>query len=132
METKLKAQTKKESRHTIRMKILIQSFLPLNTGMTGLERIIATRAMGTTIINQLTTEISFERVMLEWSHMNFHSSNLWVISVLAIYLYTRFQYLEGVNSKLETFEVYDRYKRLIRELTFIMFLVFTRDIQNAI
>ena len=132
METKLKAQTKKESRHTIRMKILIQSFLPLNTGMTGLERIIASRALGVTIINQLSSEISFERVIFQMTNVNFQSSNLWVLSVLAIYLYSQFQYFEGIQSKLQDIEVYDRYKRLVRQVMFIVFLVFTRDLQNAI
>ena len=113
------------------MKLLLQSFLPLNTGMTSLERIVATRAMGATIVNQLTSEVSFDRVVLEMANLNFHSTNLWAFSVLAIYLYTRYQYYEGVQSKLQDIEVYDRYKRLIRELMFIVFLVFTRDVQHA-
>lgn len=114
------------------MKLFIQSFLPMTTGMTSLERIVATRAMGASIMNQLTSEISFERVVLEMTNLHFHSTNLWIISVLAIYLYSRFQYFEGVHSKLQNIDVYDRYNRLIRELMFIVFLVFTRDLQNAI
>jgi hypothetical protein len=113
------------------MKFIIQSFLPMNTGMTSLERIVATRAMGATFVNQLTSEISFDRVVLELSNVHFHSTNLWVLSVLAIYLYSRFQYYEGVQSKLQDMEVYGRYKRLIREIMFILFLVFTRDVQHA-
>ena len=117
----------------ITMKVLLQSFLPpMNSGLTGLERIIATRAMGATIINQLTNEISFDRIILELTNVNFHSTNLWILSVVAIYLYSRFQYFEGIQSKLENIEVYDRYKKLIREIMFIGFLVFTRDVQNAI
>jgi hypothetical protein len=103
----------------------------MSTGMTSLERIVATRAMGATIVNQLTNEISFDKVIFELSNVNFNSNNLWVISVLAIYLYSRFQYYEGVQSKLQDMEVYDRYKRLIREMMFILFLVFTRDVQHA-
>ena len=99
--------------------------------MTSLERIVATRAMGTTIVNQLTSEISLERIVVELSNLNFHSNNLWVISVLAIYIYSRFQYYEGVQSKLQDMEVYGQYKRLIREIMFILFLVFTRDVQHA-
>ena len=113
------------------MKFLIQSFLPMSTGMTSLERIVATRAMGTTFVNQLTSEISLERIAIELSNVNFHSNNLWVISVLAIYLYGRFQYYEGVQSKLQDMEVYGQYKRLIREIMFILFLVFTRDVQHV-
>jgi hypothetical protein len=103
----------------------------MSTGMTSLERIVATRAMGTTIVNQLTSEISLERIVVELSNLNFHSNNLWVISVLAIYIYSRFQYYEGVQSKLQDMEVYGQYKRLIREIMFILFLVFTRDVQHA-
>lgn len=114
------------------MKELFHSLLPMPSGLTGLERIIVTRAMGATIINQLTSEISFDRVVLEMANLNFHSANLWIFSVLAIYLYSRFQYFEGVHSKLQNITVYDRYNRLIREVMFIVFLVFTRDVQNAI
>ena len=114
------------------MKVLLQSFLPMTNGLTGLERIVATRAMGATLINQLTSEISFERVILEMTNLSFHSTNLWIISFMAIYLYSRLQYFEGVNSKLQNIEVYNRYNRLIRDLMFIVFLVFTRDVQNAI
>jgi hypothetical protein len=103
----------------------------MSTGMTSLERIVATRAMGTTFVNQLTSEISLERIAIELSNVNFHSNNLWVISVLAIYLYGRFQYYEGVQSKLQDMEVYGQYKRLIREIMFILFLVFTRDVQHV-
>jgi len=113
------------------MKLFIQSLIPMPIGMTSLERIVATRAMGATIVNQLTSEISFDRVVLEITNLNFHSTNLWILSVLAIYLYSRFQYYEGVQSKLQDMEVYGRYKRLIREIMFILFLVFTRDVQHA-
>ena len=123
---------RKETAYTQRMKELFHSLLPMPNGLTGLERIIANRAMGATIINQLTNEISFERVFLEMANLNFHSANLWIFSVLAIYLYSRFRYFEGVQSKLKNIEVYDRYNRLIREIMFILFLVLTRDVQNAI
>lgn len=106
--------------------------MPMPIGMTSLERIVATRAMGATFVNQLSSEISLERIVVELSNLNFHSTNLWVFSVLAIYLYCRFQYYEGVQSKLQDMEVWGRYKRLIREIMFILFLVFTRDVQNAI
>jgi len=115
------------------MKILLQSFLPsMTSGLSGLERIIATRAMGATFMNQLSAEIPFDRLLLEMTNVNFHSTNLWILSVVSIYLYTRFQYIEGVQSKLQNIEVYERYNRIIRELMFIVFLVFTRDVQNAI
>jgi len=106
--------------------------MPMPIGMTSLERIVATRAMGATFVNQLSSEISLERIVVELSNLNFHSTNLWVFSVLAIYLYCRFQYYEGVQSKLQDMEIWGRYKRLIREIMFILFLVFTRDVQNAI
>lgn len=114
------------------MKVLLQSFLPITNGLTGLERIIATRAMGVSIINKLSNEISFERVILEMTNFNFHSTNFWIVSFMAIYLYSRLQYLEGVNSKLQNIKVYNRYNRFIRDIMFILFLVFTRDVQNAI
>ena len=114
------------------MKIVSQLFLPIGPGLTNLQRIAAVRVMGATFINELTNEISFERLALEMTNCNFHSVNAIMLSVLVIYLYSRITYYDGIRSKLQQTDLYDRYNRIFRDIMFIVFLVFTRDVQNAI
>lgn len=121
------------------MKFLLQSFLLPNSGpiLTNLERLVAARAVGSSIISNLSTEVSLERVLIELSNINFHTSNIfnstnvWILSVLTMYLYGQYKLNQGVNTKLKDITIYDKYYRFIRELFFIFFIVFTRDIQHV-
>ena len=111
------------------MKVLSHLFLP-GSLMTNLERMVATRAIGSSFLSNLSTEISVEHVAIEI--MNARSNNAWIVSIFFIYLYGMYQYSEGAKSKLDKIEIYGKYSSLIRELLFVFFLVFTRDVQNAI
>ena len=109
------------------MKILSHLFLP--GYMTNLERMVANRAIGSSIISTLSNEASIERYLLEFS--NIHSSNVWIFSIVGICLYGQYKYLQGTNTKLVDIPIYTKYERTIRELLFIVFMVFTRDVQHA-
>ena len=113
------------------MKVISQLLIP-NIMMSNLERMIATRAMGTAIISNLSSEYSLERVFLEVFNFNNHSQNTWLFSLIIIYIYGQLKFNEGTIVKLKTIEIYDNYTKLIRKVLFVVFLVFTRDIQNAI
>ncbi len=126
-------------RTKVNMKFLLQSFLLPNNSpiLTNLERLVATRAVGSSIISNLSTEVSIERVLIEFTNLNFHTSNIfnstnvWVLSVLIMYLYGQYKLNQGVNTKLKDITIYDKYYRFIRELFFIFFIVFTRDVQHV-
>ena len=120
-------------RTKVNMKFLLQSFLLPNNSpiLTNLERLVATRAVGSSIISNLSTEVSIERVLIEFTNLNFHTSNIfnstnvWVLSVLIMYIYGQYKLNQGVNTKLKDITIYDKYYRFIRELFFIFFIVFT-------
>jgi hypothetical protein len=102
--------------------------------MTKLERIIATRAIGESFISNISSELSFERILIETTHFNFHS-HTWMISMFVIYLYGHFKFTEGSGTKdikIQNIQIYGKYNKLIQEMMFIFFLIFTRDVQNAI
>ena len=123
----------------VNMKFLLQSFLLPNSNpvLTNLERLVAARAVGSSIISNLSTEVSIERVLIEFTNLNFHTSNIfnstnvWVLSVLIMYIYGQYKLNQGVNTKLKDITIYDKYYRFIRELFFIFFIVFTRDVQHV-
>ena len=54
-----------------------------------------------------------------------------MFSVIAVVIYGQYKYNEGQH-KYESIAVYDKYKIIVKEIVFVLFLVFTRDIQNAI
>jgi len=53
--------------------------------LTNLERMVVSRAIGSSFLSHLSAELSLERTLLEIS--NFHSQNLWMFSVIAVVLY---------------------------------------------
>jgi hypothetical protein len=106
--------------------MLYKLFLPQ---LTNLERMVVSRAIGSSFLSHLSAELSLERTLLEIS--NFHSQNLWMFSVIAVVLYGQYKYNQGQH-KFETIAVYDKYKVIVREVLLVLFLVFTRDVQNAI
>jgi len=115
------------------MKLLTTLFIP-GSIMTKLERIIATRAIGESFISNISSEISFERILIETTHFNFHS-HTWMISICVIYLYGHFKFTQGLGTKdtrIQNIQIYGKYNKLIQEMMFIFFLIFTRDVQNAI
>lgn len=116
------------------MKVLSHLFL---TGpiMTNLERMVASRAIGSTFISNLSSEISFDRIIVEATHFDLHS-NTWILSIFIIYIYGQFKFNKGnlkqISNKLQKIKIYDDAEQVIRSVFFIFFLIFSRDVQNAI
>lgn len=111
-------------------KLFIAPQLP--TLLTNLERIVVARAISGSVITTLTSEASIDRIMVEATNYNFHSSNVWMLSIMLFYLYGQYKYNQGQHVKLQRFVIYDKYNKIIKEILFVLFIVFTRDVQNAI
>ena len=108
---------------------LTSLFFPSGPAMSNLEKIVASRAIGNSVLSHLSTEVSLEKTIFEMANLN--SPNLWIFSAAAIIMYGQYKFNQG-GSKLNNIEIYDKYSKLIKELLVIIFLVFTKDIQNAI
>ena len=107
---------------------LTSLFFPSGPAMSNLEKIVASRAIGNSVLSHLSSEVSLEKTIFEMA--NLHSTNIWIFSAAAIIMYGQYKFNQG--SKLDNIEIYEKYSRLIKELLVIIFLVFTKDIQNAI
>ncbi len=112
----------------MKMIPLTSLFFPSGPVMSNLERIVASRAIGSSVLSHLSAEVSLEKTLFEMA--NLHSPNLWIFSAAAIVMYGQYKFNQG--TKLDDIEIYGKYSRLIKELLVVIFLVFTRDIQNAI
>ena len=114
------------------MHILSQLFLPQFPMMSKLERIIYTRAVGISFIENFGSEIQVDRIILELTNYHYNNNNnLLIISVFMIYFYGYYKFYEVTQTKLQKYNIYDNYKRTVRDILFILFLVFSRDVQNA-
>jgi hypothetical protein len=107
--------------------------IPSKIFMTELERMVATRAIGASFISNVYSEISIDKIALEIANVHFQASNIGLFSVLLVVLYGQYKYNMGAQSaKFENIQIYTQYDKTIREILFIVFLVFTRDVQNAV
>jgi hypothetical protein len=113
------------------MRILSKLFLCPLPVMTNLERLVATKAISESISANITREISLDRIAFELTNYNFQNNQMWILSVILIYLYGKYQYYKGIQYKLNSIRLYDNYTNYVRMVLFIIFLVFTRDVQNA-
>jgi len=107
---------------------LTSLFFPTGPALTNLERIIAGRAIGNSVLSHLSSEISIEKTLFEVA--NIHSPNLWIFSAAVIIMYGQYKFDQG--TKLNDIVVYEKYSKFVKELLVIIVLVLTRDVQNAI
>ena len=114
------------------MMKLTTLFFPGNI-MTNLEKMITTRVVSQSIISNISSEFSIEKIIIEATHFNYQSHN-WILSVFIIYSYGYFKYIEGMNTntKIQQTKIYGKYNQYIRQLIFIMFIIFSRDVQSVI
>lgn len=108
-----------------------------NMIITNLETIMTTKAVTSSIITNMRMELTLDRILLQLSQMNYHSNNYFYISILITYLYGQYKYFEGsdncnIETKLEKFDKYKNASRTTNEILFILFIIFSKDVPNAI
>jgi hypothetical protein len=114
------------------MHILSKLFICPLPMMTNLERLVATKAISESIAANIAREVSLDRIAIELTNYNFQTNQMWIFSVILIYIYGKYQYYKGTQYKLNNIRVYDNITNYVRIVLFVIFLVFTRDVQNAI
>jgi len=98
------------------------------------ERIISLKAIITSIMKNLKTEITVDRLVLEI--VNYHSdpNTLFYISIILSYLYGQYKYMEGSQSSIDKYnkiEYYAKIEKITREICVILLFIFTKDIQRV-
>jgi len=107
------------------------------TIITNLEGILTSKAIASSVISNLRSEVTFERLLLQVTQFNYHSIDYFYISIFITYLYGQYKFLKGsescqIDTKLEKFDKYQKVSRITREILFILFILFSKDVQNAI
>jgi len=107
--------------------ISVTAFMPPK--MTTLEKIVATRAAGKTILSNISREFSAESLLLKLSSV--YSIDVIFLSIAVVYAYHHYTE-SGEDRKIADFPVYSRVSHITKQIVFILFLIFTRDVNNAI
>jgi hypothetical protein len=103
----------------------------------NLDGILARKAVVSNIFNNVRSEMSTERLLIEFSSIlpyHYHQSDLVSISLFGTYLFGQFKYVMGEKEQYEKLKKLDRYKRLYniyRSITFIMLLMFFKDVESV-
>ena len=108
----------------------LPNILPSFTGLSSLERLVINNAIKSSIVSSITSEWSFDQIL--FNIFNAQNNNMWIISVIAIYGYIYYKASLIHNSKLKNIDIYDSWNKNIRDMFFILFIIFTKDVQNAL
>lgn len=111
-----------------------------NIRQSGLQNIIATRAFITTLTEKINTEIISDNNLLnEISNAQYsnHIENIFYIAIYTAVLYSAiiyFTYSKETTQieKLNNIEMFSNTKKKVNILLFIIILLFTKNIENAI
>jgi hypothetical protein len=112
-----------------------------NIRQSGLQNIITTRALVTTLTEKINTEIISDNNLLneisnaQYSH---HIENMFYVSIYTGILYSTivyFTYSKDASiqiEKLNNIEMFSSTKKRMNMLLIILILLFTKNIENAI
>lgn len=122
------------------IKILeIKAFLPnmiiIKPIFTDLENIVSQKAILSSIINSLRSEITIDKLFFQISNISTNHNVYIFTSIVIIYLYGQMKYFDAINlknTKLRKINSYYYIEKLIKEFIIIFLLIFVKNIDPAI
>lgn len=98
---------------------------------TNLEGIITTRAFISSLIRNLSGEITWDKLILQMSYH--HPDSIVCTSISLLFLYAQWKYLRNYQSvtKLQKIDVFMHREALLKNIIFIILYVFTKDVSSA-
>jgi len=122
------------------IKILeIKAFLPnmlfVKPIFTDLENIVSQKAILSSIINSLRSEITIDKLFYQISNISYNHNLYIFTSFIIIYLYGQIKYFEAINKKnvkLRKINSYYYIEKVIKEVIIIFLLIFVKNVDPAI
>ena len=98
---------------------------------TNLEGIITTRAFISSLIRNLSSEITWDKLIIQISYP--HSDSFVCISISLLFLYAQWNYLKNTQTmtKLQKIDVFLHREALLKNIIFIILYVFTKDVSSV-
>ena len=100
--------------------------------ITNLESIVTTRALTSSIIENINKEINIEQALLQILPMHFSVNSYIYFSIVLTFLYSQwYLYDESKYNKFEKISKFSKEKRIIKNIIFVLILVFMKDVQSV-
>lgn len=98
-----------------------------------LENLISSKAIVSSIIDDMRSEINIERLFFDLNNINYLSSCLY-FTIFSTFIFSQIQYFSNIE-KTEKYMKISRFKKIKRaaqKIGFVFLFVLFRDIDNAI
>lgn len=97
---------------------------------TNLEGIITTRAFISSLIRNLSSEITWDKLIIQLSYP--HSDSVVCISISLLFLYAQWKYHKNTQTtKLQKIDVFTHREAVLKNIIFIILYVFTKDVSSV-
>ena len=110
---------------------LIPPQIMLSIFGTDLESLVTARAFTSSLISNLRSEFTGDRLFLQLYSP--HSDALMYLSISMIFIYGQWKFHEGSQSmeKLQKIDSFNRKETFLKKIIFIILFVFTKDVLSA-
>jgi len=97
-----------------------------------LESIITLRALTSSFFENINKELDLDRAILQILPMHFSSISYVYLSIVLSFLYSQWYFYDEINyDRFNKIEKFSKDKKLIKNILFVIILVFMKDIQTA-
>lgn len=106
---------------------------PHMLSITKLENLIKSKAVLSSIVDDIRKEVNLDKMFFEIGHVNYFNYCLYM-TILASFIFSQIQYFNDID-KMEKYmkiEKYKETKRVTQKILFVILFVLFRDIDNAI
>jgi len=116
----------------------IRAFLtPITSKLivSNLETIVSTKALSESFLKSMRRELDIEWALLQFTPMDIHPSTAYVYaSIVITVIYGQWRFYSGSQTKYDKFkkiEKYAREERILRNIIFLIIMIFMKDIETA-
>jgi len=117
--------------------ISVNAFLPPIISqkiiISQLESIITTRAFTSSFFENINKEIDFDRAVLQIIPMHYSSLSGYIyLSIVLTFIYSQWRFYDALEyERFDKIARFSREKKFIKNILFIIILVFIKDIQSC-
>jgi hypothetical protein len=100
----------------------------------SIKNMISSRAIVSTVTEQVNYQMINDNMLFsEITNLNFHPArDLFYLTIFSISMLIQYNLIQAKNEKWMSIETYSNVKRVTNQFIFIVLMVFTKGIDNAI
>jgi hypothetical protein len=111
----------------------VDGYIRVNPNVYNLQNIITSQAIMSTLSYRLNMEVLNENLLInEVTRIKCHPEEIIYVSILIYILYSNIDYTNYIENKLQNIKMFSIIKQKSNSIIFILLMIFTRNIENAI